>query len=332
MHKDKARDIARGVLPSTARKSARDDKREYKAKHRAEQRRVNGAICRSMNSVDDDGHIYTDTELFDDFEDTLVYDGYHSSTKKPNISWDDMKEIVYNRRSHDKLGPLIRWAQATHSRLMSGPEWTTSDKIAYFKAILPDSLQGRHALGHVKIALDLDEDIYLYGGRFRRRYVPTTKNDIRKGLEKVLATPKSRMAFHDFLLETVPVAAHTGEANNKIETEVQRRNEEGKLLFINHFGEATTNPRTKDFRSRPPIPWMTKVLIPQSVAVTCDACSFLRNSPLATAQDLDQFIDIIWKGATRSKFNRRSDSTFIAEHEFIRDIQNHLVNPNNGVC
>jgi hypothetical protein len=292
MRKDKARDIARSVLPSTARKSARDNKREYHARHRHAQRQVNHAIERSLLTVDEDDNLYSDPDLFDDFEDLDTFDGYHAATTVPSISWDNMNEIVDNRRGHDKLGPLISWATATEKDKMAG--WSDEDKIAYFKAILPDSLQGRHALGHVKSALRLEEDPFRYGRRYRRPD-PFTLEDFRAGLSHCLATTKSRQALREFLYETVPVAAHTTQTNNKVLTREQARDEEGRLRFLS---PTDINPDTGAVMCRyvTPRPHMVDVYVPQTVSVTCDACTFLRNDPLANTAAVNRFVEIVWAG------------------------------------
>lgn len=328
MRKDKARDIARSVLPSTARKSAREDKRNYKAKHRAQQRRVNDEILRSMNAVDDDGHLYTDPDLFDDFEEPLVYDGYHAQTKKPNIGWDDMGEIVQSRRDHDKLGPLLRWARATHDRMMAGPEWAVSDKVAYFRAVLPDTLQGRHALGHVIQALDLHEDEFYYSWLYRSRDNDATRQSFRTGLENILSTSKGRMAFHDFRLETVPVAAHVGETSNKVYTSVQAVDEEGNPLFIHEnseYGNLRTTTVEKIGRFARRRPYMVMTYVPQKVSKTCDMCAFLRNDPLFDADAVDKFVGYVWDGVTAGRCRFMSPTVKRSEHRYLIELREYVL-------
>lgn len=286
MKKDKARDIARGVLPSTARKGARDNKRAYHSTHRSAQRQVNNAVLRHITTVAEDGGLCSDPDLFDDFEDLDTFDGYHAATKKPSIGWDDMNEIVSIRRGADKLGPLIAWARATEKNKMVG--WSVEDKLAYFKAVLPDSLQGRHALGHVETALDLHTDeFYRRFGRYRRPD-PVTKEKFRANLARHLSTTKGRVALREFLHETVPVAAHFTETNNKVLSRVQARDEEGRLRFL----EPHLTPGRPGYLPRRP--YMVDVYIPQVVAVTCDVCSFLRNDPLATTKTVNHFVEVVW--------------------------------------
>lgn len=300
MRKDKARDIARGVLPSTARKGARDNKRNFHATHRHSQRQVNHAILRHCTDVDDDGNLYTDPDLFDDFEDLDTFDGYHAATTKPSIGWDGMNEIVSNRRGADKLGPLISWATATEKNKMVG--WDVADKIAYFKAVLPDSLQGRHALGHVKIALRLDNDEY---SRFLyNRPPPYTKEAFRPDLARHLSTSKSRAALRESIVNIVPVAAHAVHSNNKIRSYEPVVDENGKRRF-----HRDTN-----------IPLTVEIYVPQIVHVTCDDCAFLRNDPLATTAAINRFVEIVW--GSRKDFNRPSRYTTLPVdgHDFMHKI------------
>lgn len=317
MRSDKARDIARGVLPSTARKGARDNKRNFHATHRHAQRQVNHAIQRQVTTFDENGNLHADPDLYDDFTDLDTFDGYHAATTKPSIGWDGMNEIVNQRRGADKLGPLIAWARATEKDKMVG--WDAADKIAYFKAVLPDSLQGRHALGHVESALDLYMDEFEYGYR-RNRLTPYTKEKFRADLARHLSTSKSRAALREYILDTVPVAAHTAETNNKIRSSEPAVDENAEprygTISLDRGGVAAA---ASAYRI------MVEVYIPQIVHVTCDDCSFLRNDPLATTAAVNRFVEIVWAGRTYNRFNhfrftpRSPDHTFMSEIvEYIR--------------
>lgn len=312
MKTDKPRDIARSVLPSTRRKSARDDKRAYHSKHRAAQRQVNHRIERSLAVIDDEGHLSHDPDLFDDFEERTVYDGYSASTKDDGLSWDDMNAIVDMRRNGDKLGPLLSWAKATHDRLMTGPEWTTPDKIAYFKAVLPDTLQGRHALGHVKTDLGLFENPFYYGFFPRREYHVTTKDEFRTALNRLLSTSKGRMEFHENRLDIIPSAAHNAESNNHYRSTAHAVDEDGNPRYINvpGFGRRAV---------------MVGVYIPQIVKVTCEVCTFLRNDPLSTPESVTRFVDEVWDGIKRARWRFLNDNTFDGKHNYIIELRDYVL-------
>lgn len=321
MRKDKARDIARGVLPSTARKGARDDKRNFHAKHRHAQRQANHAIERSLATIAEDGVLVHDPDLYDDFEDREIFDGYHAATKDEGLGWDDMSqhgEIISHRRGADKLGPLISWATATEKNKMVG--WSDEDKIGYFKAILPDNLQGRHALGHVKSALRLEPDPFYFG--WRNYTEPATLEQFRAALSRHLATPKSRLSLHDFILETVPVAAHTTTTNNKVLTRVHAVDEEGNLRYLPpHLfpGASGYLPRR---------PYMVDAYVPQTVATTCDDCSFLRNDPLTSTAAVNRFVDIVWDGLpvySNTNYYLRRKGSKAKVHPFLEKIREHVL-------
>jgi hypothetical protein len=326
MRKDKARDIARGVLPSTARKSARDNKRNFHAVQRHAQRQANHAIARHLTDVDDDGNLYTDVDLYDDFEAPEVFDGYNAATTK-TVGWSsNMKGIVRERRNADKLGPLLAWARATEAKKMKG--WSNVDKVNYFKAILPDTVSGRHALdGHLIPALGLETDEFKYG--LARWPLPESltnnerKDRLRSNLTKHLATTKSRRALREFLYETVPVAAHSAPSNNTVTTREQARDENGNLRYILR-GERVYDDTVKRFviagvnRA-----YMVDVQIPQMIAASCDDCSFLRNDPLATPAAVNRFVDIIWGAFNqyrRHPYRRFEES----DHSYMREVANYV--------
>jgi hypothetical protein len=65
--------------------------------------------------------------------------------------------MVWDRRAQDKVGPLIRWAEATIAAnpvLRSAPR---ADQVAYFARLMPDTTIGRHAVQHIEQALDWHE-------------------------------------------------------------------------------------------------------------------------------------------------------------------------------
>jgi hypothetical protein len=300
MKKDKARDVARGVLPSTARRKAREDKRDFHHTHRHAQRQINHEIVRSTTVVDDDGNLYTDPDLFDDFEPRHVIDGYVAKTKKDGAGWDcDMQHIVSERRGADNLGPLLSWARATERQKMVG--WSVFDKHAYFKAVLPDSLQGRHALGHVEQALDLSVDEYSQFWRYYRRPAPVTKEQFRAALNRLLSTNQGHAALRAFILDTVPVAAHRTETNNKKRSRAEARDENGEIRYVD---TVRYEPRLGRLVIGAKTPMMVDVYIPQIVVTTCEECSFVRNDPLATTFAVNTFVDLVWSSNWTDRFGR----------------------------
>lgn len=327
MRKDKARDIARGVLPSTARKGARDKKREFHASHRGAQRQAVHRIERSLATISDRGTIVHDPDLYDDFEERYVIDGYSASTKKEGVGWDDLGpngEIIYDRRAADKLGPLIHWAEATERTKMI--DWDDADKIAYFKAILPDSLQGRHALGHVKQALRLDDDEF--GLRFyRNSSKPLTRDDIYNSLTKILANAKARAALRELLYEEIPVAGHAVYSNLKRMEREQARDENGDLVYIQNDVREYDPLTQRFFTVRKAFPKMVDVPHPVAVSTSCEICSFMRHDPLATPAAVKRFVDLLWENRPRyGRYSRpKNRPNYDSAHDYFREIRDHVV-------
>jgi len=87
-HDEKIKDISRSVLPSTGRKGARDTRRIIHKRHRT---RELAGLTEYRRAVDPD-------------DETPDFRGKAA----PEIT-----QLVRCRRARDKIGPLVRWAQAT---------------------------------------------------------------------------------------------------------------------------------------------------------------------------------------------------------------------------
>jgi hypothetical protein len=131
-HDQKIKNMSRSVLPSTGRKSARDNRRLI---HQQQRARELAAVTAYRRDTDPDS----------------VTPDIHG-TYGP-----DIKQMVWDRRAQDKVGPLIRWAEATIAAdpvLRSAPR---ADQVAYFARLMPDTLIGRHAVQHIEWALEWHE-------------------------------------------------------------------------------------------------------------------------------------------------------------------------------
>ena len=127
-HDQKIKDMSRSVLPSTSRKAARDNRRII---HKRQRTREHAALVAYRRDTDP-GSVAPDVR------------GTYGS---------DITEMVWSRRAHDKVGPLIRWAEATIAAdpvLRSAPP---AEQVAYFARLMPDSTIGRHAVQHIEQAL-----------------------------------------------------------------------------------------------------------------------------------------------------------------------------------
>lgn len=126
-HNQKRRDMARSVLPSTFGSNARYVRRSI---HKAE-RRHTCAVLRNAHTADEG------------FDDHVDYDYARS-----------IKEFRQERRDHDKIGPLIRWATSVVRDDPTLRNATLEERLDHFRRVLPDDVIGRHAVAHLRYVLD----------------------------------------------------------------------------------------------------------------------------------------------------------------------------------
>jgi hypothetical protein len=141
-HDEKIKDISRSVLPSTGRKGARDTRRII---HKSQRTRELAGLMEYRRAVDPD-------------DETPDFRGKAA----PEIT-----QMVRRRRARDKIGPLVRWAQATIAadpRLRSA---SRTEQVAYFARLMPASLIGEHAVKHIEGALEWRDLRATYGGGTR---------------------------------------------------------------------------------------------------------------------------------------------------------------------
>jgi hypothetical protein len=146
-HHEKVRDIARSVLPSTARKAARRTRAQIHGRARAHERRLLHDLVRHHDP--------------DDYEGTLGLAERHRG---------DISDLVGDRRTADKVGPLLRWAERTVERDPTLSAATPEDREVYFRRVLPQGLVGDHAVSHLRWVID---DRFHAG---RRDPVPPTES------------------------------------------------------------------------------------------------------------------------------------------------------------
>ena len=128
-HNEKTREMARSVLPSTARKSARLMRASIHGRERAQLR----ATLHALQAVGDP----------DDFEGDLAWTARR-----------DIEEMVDDRRGADKVGPLLRWAERLVERDPALAAASPQDREVHFLKILPPGLIGNHAVSHLRWVLD----------------------------------------------------------------------------------------------------------------------------------------------------------------------------------
>ncbi len=165
MKRDKTKDIIESVLPAT--RNGADSARKDKASAKRRGRRKIGQQVRNIRSCDDFYDEASDLEFYPDTEINYIRD---------------------RRRDFDNLGALLRWAHYHCDHQLAGrPD---IEKYYWFKNILPDTLQGRHALGHVKDAcLELDDRYYAYSSAYyveRRREYQSKKEREREDVQAAI--------------------------------------------------------------------------------------------------------------------------------------------------
>lgn len=127
-HDEKCRDMARSVLPSTARKRARAAKRTLHKRERSWAR----SYARAAR--------WMDPERVDD---TMV-DATGRAARR---------QLVEERRDADKVGPLVRWARRLVAVDPALGAMDLASQLDWFEAILPRGLVGQHARYHLGMEL-----------------------------------------------------------------------------------------------------------------------------------------------------------------------------------
>lgn len=130
-HNEKHRDIARSVLPSTARKAARDNRAGVRNRERANERQLLHDLRVGID--------------FDDFEGDCAWRNRR-----------DLADMIEDRRGADKVGPLLQWAERTIANSRHLTEASPEDREAHFRKVLPPGLIGDHAISHLWRVLDDD--------------------------------------------------------------------------------------------------------------------------------------------------------------------------------
>src|SRR3954468_4122000 len=92
---EKERDMCRSILPATNRRSARFNATSIKRQTRRGNRQTLHMWARCDDPYDFEGHVYTDNDP-----------GHRGCGYSQTVT-----EAMWDRRNHDKDGPLVRWAE-----------------------------------------------------------------------------------------------------------------------------------------------------------------------------------------------------------------------------
>lgn len=141
-HDEKIKDMSRSVLPSTGRKGARDDRRLIHKRQRVRER----------VAITDYRRVADRESVTPDLRGTVAR---------------EITDMVWHRRGMDKVGPLVRWAQATVAADPALRTASAQEQVAYFTRLMPATLIGRHAVSHIASTLEWRARYPRSGGGFR---------------------------------------------------------------------------------------------------------------------------------------------------------------------
>ncbi len=178
---EKAREMARSLLPSKNREPARKSRAVM---HRAERRR----------SRMEAAQLARDPEASEDL--ALLDDGTAG----------EMRGLVAWRRAGDKLGPFIRWACATTREL------PRMSRLSHIRSRVPRGVIGDHALGHLAWRKEFEhpnEAAVAEARRLawirRRRDPRMDRGELAELLRALLQAPDGHRAFNRWLQRSHPV-------------------------------------------------------------------------------------------------------------------------------
>jgi hypothetical protein len=206
---EKARDMARSLLPSTGRKGARGARSQL---HREARRTARLELARLEHEPEA-------------FEDLPGPDGGRS----PEIGY-----MVRRRRWADKVNPFIRWATATTRKL------PRESRLSHIQGLLPKGVIGEHALSHLENAeafRNPQEDSWRRAWLSRRPQSEwMDRGEQAELLRAVLAAPGGHRAFNRWLW-----ARHAASSNPSYQPARARtlRGAHDVLPFLDEVGEYT---------------------------------------------------------------------------------------------
>ncbi len=170
---EKARDMARSLLPSTRRKAARKHRTGV---HREARRTARLEVAR--------------------FErDPEAFDGAPGPEGAPE---QEIRYMVQQRRWGDKVHPFIRWATAITREL------PRESRLSHVQGLLPRGVIGEHALKHLEGAEAFEDPIErewweLHWGQRRPQWRWMDRGEQAELLRAVLKAPGGHRAFNRWL-------------------------------------------------------------------------------------------------------------------------------------
>ncbi|MBV8980546.1 MAG: hypothetical protein JO086_06575 [Acidimicrobiia bacterium] len=169
----KRRQMARSLLPSTARRSARQN---LEFLHRSHRHAVRSALAAAVCA----GAVIDDA-LLEDAGDAEV----------PLYPARAIRDVVRQRRAADKVAPFLRWATALTAEL------PREERLSRLRAALPQGLIGTHALSHLEREEHFATPQWDWWSATRDDRVPKhSRAELAAMLTEVLESPGEHAAFN----------------------------------------------------------------------------------------------------------------------------------------
>jgi hypothetical protein len=172
---EKARDMARSLLPSRWRKGAR---KERALIHRGSRRKPKEALARL----------------------TREPEGWEELPSPKDFSRRELLGVVQHRRGADKVNPFIRWATAVTR------EFPRESRLSHVRGRVPRGVIGEHALVHLKHTAAFEDPVerewrwawwLRNGGSSRTGWM--NRGEHAQLLRQVLQVPEGHRTFNRWL-------------------------------------------------------------------------------------------------------------------------------------
>jgi hypothetical protein len=174
---DKARDMARSLLPSRWRKGARKERALIHQGTRREPRETLSRLAREP-------------------------EGWEETPTPRDTSRREIRQLVRHRRWADKVHPFIRWATAITREL------PRESRLSHVRGLLPEGVIGEHALVHIKGIEDFENAAERqrrkawWGRGARSQWLE--RGEQAQLLRQVLQAPDGHRAFNRWLRYAPP--------------------------------------------------------------------------------------------------------------------------------
>lgn len=188
---EKARDMARSLLPSRWRKGAR---KERALIHRGSRREPKAALARLAHEPE----------------------GWETRPFPKDTTRRELRWVVSHRRGADKVNPFIRWATAVTREL------PRESRLSHIRGQVPRGVIGEHALVHLKHTEAFEDPVerdwrQAWWWRIRSKRSGMDRGEQAQLLRQVLQVPEGHRTFNRWL-RYHPNATYVRKGNKVIGT------------------------------------------------------------------------------------------------------------------